>query len=183
MQMQPRIHAAHPGILRDDVPAGAGVLWVDVSRQRAGGWIGGQDLAPAPISTSRHGLGNQPDSGATPLGWHRVVEVIGKRGPLGQAFVSRRPVGAPLPPAAWREGDDDRILSRILRLQGCVPALNGNSFERFIYLHGTNREDRLGRPASAGCIRMANGVIADWADRLDEDNTWVWIGNLDRIDA
>ncbi len=180
MQMQPLIHATHPGILREHVPAGAALIWVDVPRQLAGGWIGGHPLAPTPISSSRHGQGNTPDSGATPLGWHLVSEVIGARGPLGQAFESRLPVGPPLPASAWAGGDGDRILSRILRLHGRVPGLNDQSLVRYIYLHGTNREDLLGTPASNGCIRMANAVIADWADQIDGHEAWVWIGSLDR---
>ena len=41
-----------------------------------------------------------------------------------------------------------------------------DSLARFIYLHGTNREDLLGTPASHGCVRMANADILHLFDLL-----------------
>ena len=32
---------------------------------------------------------------------------------------------------------------------------------RYIYIHGTNHEERLGRPASIGCVRMGNSEVID----------------------
>jgi lipoprotein-anchoring transpeptidase ErfK/SrfK len=59
----------------------------------------------------------------------------------------------------------DLITSRILRLQGEEPGLNQgagiDSYERYIYLHGTDEENRLGTPASHGCIRMRNADIIE----------------------
>ena len=52
------------------------------------------------------------------------------------------------------------ITTRILRLEGLQPGLNRggevDSFERYIYIHGTSDEDNIGVPASIGCIRMKN---------------------------
>ncbi len=31
-----------------------------------------------------------------------------------------------------------------------------DTHDRYVYIHGTNREDRLGQPQSAGCVLMAN---------------------------
>jgi len=71
-------------------------------------------------------------------------------------FVSREPVGI------W-DGemcDEDLILTRIFRLEGIEAGLNRgpgcDSFERYIYLHGTNREDLLGTPSSHGCVRLSS---------------------------
>ena len=44
-------------------------------------------------------------------------------------------------------------MARILRLDG-QDEENGNSYQRFIYVHGTNHEDLIGTPASQGCVRM-----------------------------
>jgi len=33
--------------------------------------------------------------------------------------------------------------------------------ERYIYIHGTNHEERLGDPCSHGCVRMRNADIAE----------------------
>jgi lipoprotein-anchoring transpeptidase ErfK/SrfK len=38
---------------------------------------------------------------------------------------------------------------------------NANTRDRYIYFHGTNREDLIGTPASHGCIRMKNADIAE----------------------
>jgi len=34
-----------------------------------------------------------------------------------------------------------------------------DSYQRYIYIHGTNHEDQIGTPASIGCIRMRNDDI------------------------
>ena len=53
------------------------------------------------------------------------------------------------------DGDEDHILTRILWLGGLDPE-NANTHDRYIYIHGTNQEELIGRPASHGCIRMCN---------------------------
>jgi lipoprotein-anchoring transpeptidase ErfK/SrfK len=130
--------------------------------------VGPEVAESAPVSTSRSGVGSEPDSGCTPPGWHRVKEIIGTGGAADQEYISRLPV-----PPSDRE---DRILSRILWLDGLEPGLNDTSAERYIYLHGTNQTDALGTPASAGCIRMHPETIANWTDRLADKVLLVWIG-------
>jgi len=126
----------------------------------------GRTVATYPISTARAGVGGEAGSNKTPPGWHRVCTRFGAKAPLGQVFVSRRPVrGQTLQPEEWRAGGDiDLILSRILWLDGLEPGVNKggtvDSRARYIYLHGTNQEQLLGTPASHGCIRMANRDIA-----------------------
>ena len=152
-------------------------LWiVDVPRQRLGVWTQDHCAGVFPVSTSRFGLGNRPDSLHTPLGLHRVTAVIGRGTPPGQPFVSREPVGEPL--SVWERGEGDVILSRVLPLQGLVPGFNGHSFARHIYLHGTNQEEKLGTPASHGCIRLANRDIIALADAIGECLPHVWIGSV-----
>lgn len=110
------------------------------------------------ISTAAKGAGFKEGSHRTPTGHFRIAEKIGDAAAPGTIFVARLPVGVWMP-----EGpvvDDDLILTRILRLEGLDPE-NANTFQRFIYLHGTNREDLLGQPAGHGCIRMANQDIIE----------------------
>lgn len=60
-----------------------------------------------------------------------------------------------------RQGEPgDLILSRILWLEGLDRA-NANTKSRFIYIHGTNHESRLGRAASHGCIRLRNSDVIE----------------------
>ena len=133
------------------------------------------------VSTAANGLCNVRGSNGTPAGWHRVATWIGGGAPLGQVFVSRRPTAAVLPPGAWRSAvGGERITTRILRLTGMEPGVNQgpgvDSLARFIYMHGTNQEHRLGTPASHGCIRMANRDVAALFTFAQARETWCWIG-------
>ncbi len=170
----PSITDTLPNLCRS-LPRQAPLWVVDVPRQRLLAVENGEILEELPISTSRFGLGNTPGSMHTPLGWHRVTEVIGKGAPAGRVFVSRLPTEACR--SVWRGGEGDAILSRVLPLEGLEPELNGNSLIRHIYLHGTNQEELLGKPASHGCIRVGNEALIRWADSLDT-LPFVWIGSL-----
>jgi len=113
------------------------------------------------ISTSRFGLGTEPGSFKTPTGRFRVAEMIGDGAPPGEIFVSRVPTGQ-----VGAEGDDhDHVQTRIIWLEG-LDAENTNTRDRYIYIHGTNAESRLGTPASFGCVRMNNLDVIDLYDRV-----------------
>jgi lipoprotein-anchoring transpeptidase ErfK/SrfK len=114
-----------------------------------------------PISTSRFGPGFEPGSNKTPTGLFRVAEKHGHGQPLGMIFVSRVATGR-----YGAECDDhDHVQTRILWLEGLDPE-NANTFSRYIYIHGTNAESRLGAPASFGCVRMANAEVIDLFERV-----------------
>ena len=49
-----------------------------------------------------------------------------------------------------------------------------DSFDRYIYIHGTNHEERLGFPVSSGCLQMSNNDIMELFDAVDE-KTHLWI--------
>jgi L,D-transpeptidase YbiS len=109
-----------------------------------------------PISSSRFGLGTDSGSNKTPLGKFRISDKIGRDAPAGTIFVGRVALAAddPLPPTS------DLVLSRILWLDG-VEEQNANTRDRFIYIHGTKHEDKIGRPNSHGCIRMRNADVIE----------------------
>ena len=115
------------------------------------------------ISTSRFGTGSEADSFKTPLGQFQVSKKIGAGAPLGAVFKARKPTGEIGDPA----NPDDLIQTRILWLHGLEPG-NANTFERYIYIHGTNHEDQLGTPASHGCVRMRNSDIAELYEIIAE---------------
>lgn len=171
--MQPSITSRSPSALWRERPENAPLWIVDLPRQRILASRDGQIWEEQPVSTSSAGLGNRPESNCTPLGWHRVTAVIGKDQPAGMRFVSREATGELVTP--WTGGAGDAILSRVLPLAGLEPGLNGHSLSRHIYIHGTHQEELLGRPASHGCIRMANLPLQEWADRLTT-LPYVWIG-------
>jgi HAD superfamily phosphoserine phosphatase-like hydrolase len=112
----------------------------------------GRRVRRFPISSGEKGMGFVEGSFRTPTGRFQVSEKIGDGEALGTRFVKRVPCGV------WDSSqscDEDLILTRIMRLDG-LEAKNGNTMQRNIYIHGTNREDRIGEPSSHGCIRLRN---------------------------
>ena len=123
----------------------------------------GETIRCYAISTSRFGLGTEPGSFKTPTGHFRVAEKIGAGAPPGEIFVSRVPTGK----FGTEEDEHDHVQTRILWLDG-LDADNTNTRERYIYIHGTNAESRLGTPASFGCVRMSNLDVIDLYERVPE---------------
>jgi len=117
-----------------------------------------------PVSTSRFGIGTEQGSLKTPTGRFRVVEKIGGDTPSGTIFQSR----VPLKPDDPRPPTEDLVMSRILWLDG-LDEHNANTRERFIYIHGTKHEGKIGSPASCGCIRMRNADVVELFDLVDHD--------------
>ena len=123
---------------------------------------GESKIATFPISTSRYGIGDTPNSYATPLGKLVVRKKIGLGCRLGTVFKTRIPTGEILPPNAPGR---DPIVTRILWLDG-QEHQNRHAFARCIYIHGTPQENLLGRPVSYGCIRMRSNDVVALADSL-----------------
>lgn len=118
-----------------------------------------------PVSTAIAGTGSEEGSGKTPLGRFKIAEKIGAGEPAGTIYKSRIPAGIWFPDDPHIQ--DDLITSRILWLEG-MEKENANTRKRYIYIHGTNHEDRLGTPASCGCIRMSNQDVMSLFDLLDK---------------
>jgi lipoprotein-anchoring transpeptidase ErfK/SrfK len=41
-----------------------------------------------------------------------------------------------------------------------------DTYARYIYIHGTSDEKRIGQPVSAGCIRMRNADVIELFDQV-----------------
>jgi hypothetical protein len=125
-------------------------------------------------STSRFGIGQAEGSNRTPLGLHRIAEKIGAGEPAGTVFKSREIIGHTAQP----ELADAKITTRILWLEGLEPGLNCgggvDSHARYIYIHGTADQKSIGRPASHGCIHLADADLIPLFDLLPT-GTLVWI--------
>jgi len=136
-------------------------LWVSVARQQLIGVRGGRVRFVYRCSTAAKGVGSRENSYRTPLGWHEVGERFGDGLSWGAVLSSRKPTGA-----VWKPGEKtakDLVLSRILWLRGLEPGLNKgkgiDSHDRYIYIHGTPAEAKLGTPASMGCVRLSNDDV------------------------
>lgn len=119
------------------------------------------------VSTSRFGLGEETGSYRTPRGWHEIKTKIGAGAPWGAEFKSRLFTGKIWPKDFPNAEHEDLILTRVLWLRGLEPH-NLTTYDRYIYIHGTQAEALLGHPMSFGCIRMSNDDIIDLYDRVDE---------------
>jgi phosphoserine phosphatase len=115
------------------------------------------------ISTATKGMGFTPGSFRTPTGRFRIAEKIGEGVPAGTIFKARQPIGVWQPTDG---GEHDLVLSRILRLDGLEPE-NANTLERYIYIHATNHEAKLGVPASQGCIRLSNDEMIELFEMVE----------------
>ena len=125
---------------------------------------GDQCIRRFDVSTATKGMGFTMNSYRTPTGRFRVAEQIGEGEASGTVFKQRVAAGLWLPGASV---EGDLVLSRILRLEG-LDVENANTLERFIYIHGTNHEDKLGQPASHGCIRLRNDEVIELFDMVSE---------------
>jgi hypothetical protein len=138
-------------------------LWICVPKQKLYIVEAGKVSLSMSCATATTGVGARVNTNQTPPGWHRIVEKIGEKEPKGRIFRSRGPTNG-----IWHPGDEtqeDLVLTRIFILDGLEPGVNrgkdkeGNvvdSRQRYIYIHGTNDEERLGEPSSKGCIRVSN---------------------------
>ncbi len=126
-------------------------------------------LQSYPVSTSKYGSGQQVNSYKTPLGIHKIERKIGQGEPLGRVFRARVATDE-LSYAEDYQGEQDIICSRILWLRGLQPGWNSggevDTFDRYIYIHGTPDEAHIGQAASQGCIRMTNHQVIELFDRV-----------------
>jgi hypothetical protein len=120
------------------------------------------------VSTSRRPPSNVKNSLGTPLGLHEIAERIGAGQPAGMVFDSRVPTGRHF--SETPDPNANLVTTRILWLRGLEPGVNlggeVDTYERYIYIHGTNREDRIGAPQSGGCVLMRNVEIIELYDQV-----------------
>ena len=118
------------------------------------------------ISSSEYGTGSEAGSNKTPLGLHKVKEKYGDNIPINGRITGRVFYGdiATIYTDETKSKTDD-ITSRIFWVEGMEKGKNKgegiDSYTRYIYIHGTSEEGRLGKPASHGCIRMKNKEVID----------------------
>lgn len=119
-----------------------------------------------PISIAKNGLGNVINSNQTPTGLHEIKKKLGagipKNGILKSGVYTGKQAEIISEPISV---NTDLVLSRILWLSGLEPGINKggkvDSYNRYIYIHGTPEEGLIGQPASHGCIRMYNKDVIE----------------------
>lgn len=123
------------------------------------------------VSTGLNGIGEAENSGKTPRGFHCIAEKFGEDQPINSVFIARQPTGEIYNTAlAKQHPERDWILSRILRLGGLELGFNQgkgcDSYQRYIYIHGTPDCEAMGQPLSHGCIRMRNQDVIELFDLI-----------------
>lgn len=131
----------------------------------------GTTVASYPTSASAYGIGSRAGSNKTPLGTHRISETFGDDAPLGTVFRSRVNTGKVAKIYTDdTDVEDDLVTTRIMWLDGQEPGVNKgagiDSHSRYIYIHGTQEEGLIGRPASHGCIRMKNQDVVQLFEQV-----------------
>ena len=157
------------------------ILYVSISDQKMHYIKNRKIVESYTISSAKSGVGSQSGSQKTPLGLHRIKEKIGDKTPLNGRMKGRVFHGemATIYTDQTKSKTDD-VTTRILYLEGLEEGKNKgegiDSYERYIYIHGTSEEGYLGRPASHGCIRMKNTDILELYDKI-KINTLVYISS------
>jgi hypothetical protein len=141
------------------VPTGT-LLVVSIRDQLMFLYNEGQCVKTYVISTSKLPPSCVENSLGTPWGLHQISEIIGLGSPIGAVFKGRVDTGQVYHELRTEEQENNLITSRILRLKGMEPGVNQggcvDTFSRYVYIHGTNHEPRLGEPSSSGCIQVSN---------------------------
>ncbi len=130
------------------------------------------------VSTSARPPSNVKGSLGTPRGLHEVAERIGAGQPPGTVFKSRIPTGHHFSEMPDAIANTNLITSRILWLRGLETGVNRggdvDTYNRYVYIHGTNQEARIGEPLSAGCVLMRNLDIVELYEEV-RNGDLVWI--------
>jgi len=147
---------------------------VDIPNQRLLVMKDGRPENAWRVSTSKYGVGTQPRSYKTPPGLHRIWQKSGARAKLGQPLSG----GEPSDRATPEELSSGKVFitTRALKLDGLEES-NRTSRSRGIWIHGTSAENRIGRPASIGCVRMRAVDVVTLFDMVDE-GTLVFLSDL-----
>ena len=158
------------------------LLFVSIKYQRMYLIRYGNIVSEYSISTSKYGIGNKMYSQKTPTGIHWIKRKMGRRAPIngilkGGAYTGEIANIEHLPISTNR----DLITSRVLWLEGMEWGINhggaNDSYKRKIYIHGTQEEGLIGKPASHGCIRMRNNDVTELYD-LVKKGLYVLILNV-----
>ena len=152
---------------------------VDISEQRLYLVKNKKILKSYPISSPKYGEGSIQNSFKTPLGMHEIRTKIGHDAKENTIFVARANTNKSAKIIKdVIDTEDDHVTSRILWLDGLELGRNKgegiDSYNRYIYIHGTHEEGLIGQKASHGCIRMFNNDVIDLFERVQE-GTYVLI--------
>jgi len=154
-------------------------LLVSIADQRVELVENNRAISAFRVSTSLKPPSNLQDSNGTPAGLHRIAQKIGSGAPIGEVFKGRVSIGRRYDELDEEAQRPNLITTRILWLEGLEAGFNQgggcDSYQRYIYFHGTNHEDKIGQPASGGCVQLLNQQMLELFDAV-EAGDHVYIG-------
>ena len=148
------------------------VLIASVRHQTINHFQYGKSVKAYVMSSSKRPPSCAEGSLGTPWGLHEVCEKIGEGEALGTVFEGRASIGLRYWECEREKREENLITTRILRLRGLQPRVNSggqvDTYNRYVYVHGTNHEDRLGSPSSSGCLQLGNKEALELFDIVPE---------------
>ncbi|MDR2576790.1 MAG: L,D-transpeptidase [Puniceicoccales bacterium] len=167
----------------DNEIVGDMAVYVSIAEQRAYIFSKFSMCAIYNVSTGANPPCNTQNSNGTPLGWHEISEKYGDGAPEGTVFIARQSTGSHF--TAYDDWQTKGyVTTRILRLRGLEMGKNAgldenghccDTYDRYIYFHGSCFPEKLGSPHSMGCINMSSADIVKLYELLPEQ-TRVYIG-------
>ena len=151
-------------------------LQISISEQRLYLFEDNKLIRSYPVSSSAYGEGQVENSLKTPLGMHKIKSKIGTNVEKYHFFVSREHIAQKVKIIHENnDSEDDFITTRIMWLDGLNEGFNKgtnvDSYNRYIYIHGTHEEGLIGKKASHGCIRMLNHDVLELYNLIPEETT------------
>jgi hypothetical protein len=131
------------------------------------------------VSTGSWGFGNSSDNPSTSTGLMSIGRKI-QANKKYQVLVGKTPINLVLGPNMEGSRQDSEGKTHIAEVTTALLELNGleecnkNVYSRSIYIHGTNRESKLGAKASNGCVRVSNDNVLYLIKNV-KSNTKVYI--------
>ena len=151
------------------VAAGKLIVHISIGEQRLRVVTADGILRYYAASTGKNRPSCVEGSHGTPTGCHAIVEKYGDGLPSGAVLVARKPTGK----FFW-DYDNSKghgcVVTRILRLGGLEDGINRgidglgrncDSFARYIYIHGSCFEEKVGTPHSGGCVTLYSDDIIE----------------------
>lgn len=154
-------------------------LYISIADRKLYYFENDQLVKSSTISTSKNAYSVEEGSLGTPLALHKIADKIGDNQPIGTVFQSRAPIGKNYTQCVPSASGGCSITTRIMRLRGFEQGYNAgqcahkpqkscDSYDRYIYIHGTNVDDNIGTPKSAGCINLTNKEVLELFNLVEE---------------
>lgn len=154
-------------------------MTVSLGEKKLRHFVKGSLITEIAISSGKNPPSCREGSFGTPLGLHAVAEKFGDGAPPGTVFIGRENTGH----CYWERedaGPDQKmyVTTRILWLKGLEPGINSgpgiDSYQRYIYIHGTCHPERFPENLSGGCITPLDDDLIALHQAIPE-GSMVWI--------